>query len=130
MFSSLPSPAVSQTTSSAHISACLHNLFWWRMRTRCAATWINGIRLPQINRYNYRCSRNELYLQLARGTSLQSLHTDRTCPLPDRFTRTSGKFGSPSFSLPPMLVFHLNQTSIMTFPSVIIVDSQSSCKFS
>jgi len=129
MFSSLPSPAVFQTTSSAHISTCLHNLFWWRMRTRYAATWINGIRLPRINRYNYRCSRNELYLQLAHGASLQSLHTDRTCPLPDRFARTSGKFGSPFLFPPPTLVF-LNQTSIMTFPSVIIVDSQSSCKFS
>jgi len=101
MFSSLSSPAVFQTTSSAHISTCLHNLFWWRMRTRYAATWINGIRLPRINRYNYRCSRNELYLQLAHGASLQSLHTDRTCPLPDRFARTSGKFGSPFLFPPP-----------------------------
>lgn len=41
---------------SNHISTCLHNLFWWRMRTRYATTEINGTRSPRTNRYNYRCS--------------------------------------------------------------------------
>lgn len=104
---------------------CLHNLFWWRMRTHYAATEINGTRSPRINRYNYRCG--------------QMNCTCGSHAVPRRKVRTSAKlarfpsdlrrlsrwilFPPPSLSFSSLfsryLVFRFTQGLIVTFPFVI-----------
>jgi len=46
--------SASSSRVTTRISTRLHNLFGWRMRARYAATGINGVCSPRINRYNYR----------------------------------------------------------------------------
>lgn len=125
----VPSPLLQSRTTS---QLCLHNLFWWRMRTHYAATEINGTRSPRINRYNYRCGQ----MNCTCGSHAVPRRKVRTSAKLARFPSDLRRLSWWILFLPPpssffsrYLVFRFTQRLLVTFPFVIIIDLQNSWQF-
>lgn len=128
------SPLLQSRTTS---QLCLHNLFWWRMRTHYAATEINGTRSPRINRYNYRCGQ----MNCTCGSHAVPRRKVRTSAKLARFPSDLRRLSRWILSPPPFLLLPLLSLSCISLHpridrdfsvrnlSVSIFDLQNSWQF-